>query len=804
MKLATMLKSKLFIGCAAGVTAAAAAVAAVIVLNQPQTYRSIKVAEVDGHASVQRSVSETLDAYSGMNLQNGDIISTGGESSLQASLDSDKYILLDENTVIELEASGTEQDSRSLITLKQGSILNEITKKLSADSSYEISTPKAVMAVRGTSFAVELVKQNDGSYISVLRTFHGKVEVQLIDENGNPKGTPVTVGENSSVAIKTDPGTSGSAVTDGNSYFVIYDKETDTYIPVGASENPVTETDYYDVSVPLLRRIVESDNAGKLNINENIIVRILEVLNGTPEATTTKAPVAVVTDTSSEESETTTTTNAEITTVPVGTTSVTTVPTTTTAPETAAPVTVTTAATTEVTTTTTEATTTTEETTTTTEKTTTSAAATTVRTVTATAPVTAITTVPAVTTTTESTTTTEGTTATTEEPEEETEVEISVFDTDGNSLTTLTKEIGSTITVAELENLTGAKIKGIKTSQNGALLESYTVSEAAAAIYVELIREVTVTVRIYKSVYEPEYDVISYSVTDTVYEIGDVVYLMDFPQFTDNGVTYAPCIWDDGTSGGIEITESVTELIMLYEPLYTVTFVDQNGDVVATDYVYHGRAATAPTAEEIPNCITGGVEYYWELWIDSYSNVTSNLEIRGSYRVATTEYELLLVKDGEAYQHTKHYIGNTVALPTLADVGNLHEGWFNATSGFEGVDIIGGSMESALSPQYVASTPTTSIRITAHARFLARKYVKQNVYIGDDMHTLSSSYVLEGGSFSAPSVSLGYYQSLYPDTPDAVMIMYKINSDGTRTQIAGIAGLTPENTGDLNIVIYYS
>lgn len=142
MKFILSLSLKVKIIIAACAVAAAAVVGTVIILNSEEAYRVIKVFELNGSAVVTRENTGDIDAYAGMNLESGDVLSVEESSTLRISLDSDKYILLDGGTVLELIAHGTAADSRTVIDLREGTILNEIKNSLSANSSYEVTHPK--------------------------------------------------------------------------------------------------------------------------------------------------------------------------------------------------------------------------------------------------------------------------------------------------------------------------------------------------------------------------------------------------------------------------------------------------------------------------------------------------------------------------------------------------------------------------------------------------------------------------------------------------------------------------------------
>ena len=237
--------------------------------------------------------------------------------------------------------------------------------------------------MRGTSFCVQVTDGPDG-YITRLSTLHGTVSIQLYDENGNPKGEPVSVPEGMAVAVFTEIGiySAESASVYGDAYFIFITE--DGYVPVAEGENPVFALDGDTIPDSIKEQALKSDENGLLRLR----ISVAEELRGEKpaEQTTTSAPETTA-------PVTTTTTTAPVTTTTVASTIATeTEITTTTEATTATEATTTTeAATTEVTTTT-EATTT--------EVTTTTEATTTVETTTATEETTSVTETTIVTTTT--------------------------------------------------------------------------------------------------------------------------------------------------------------------------------------------------------------------------------------------------------------------------------------------------------------------------------------------------------------------------------------------------------------------
>lgn len=269
------LKMKIIFAVAA--IAVVGGTAAVVGYNvtKEDAYRVLKVFEMTGDSTVYREGSGDLEAYVGMNLESGDVLSVGEESTLRVVLDNDKYILLDGGTVLELNAAGTAADSRTTVNLRQGTILNEITNPLSSNSSYEVNAPKATMAVRGTSFSVSVRDDGSGGYNIDETTYHGLVNVSILDEEGNIIQSE-DVGVDKAVDIHTlkNENTGNPAEKDGRAEFVIID-ENGSIRPLGDGESPVHDAFYEFVPMLIRSRVVESNNTNLMDIEQNVINRIM-------------------------------------------------------------------------------------------------------------------------------------------------------------------------------------------------------------------------------------------------------------------------------------------------------------------------------------------------------------------------------------------------------------------------------------------------------------------------------------------------------------------------------------------------
>ena len=170
--------------------------------KKEEDYRQIQVYKTDGTATVARQGS-SMDAYENMQLQSGDVIETIEESYLQLKLDEDKYILIEPESKISLQATGNSVDSKTSIYLEKGAIVNQLDNPLSEDSSYEVTTPNSTMAVRGTTFRVEITVDEKGESHAKVAVYDGKVECNLVFPDGNI-AEPVMVEKGTEVLIWGD------------------------------------------------------------------------------------------------------------------------------------------------------------------------------------------------------------------------------------------------------------------------------------------------------------------------------------------------------------------------------------------------------------------------------------------------------------------------------------------------------------------------------------------------------------------------------------------------------------------------
>ena len=176
-------KSKKLWFIVGGIIVAITAVVAIVLLAKPdnkkEAYRILKVYEVEGAAVVTRDGIGEIQPYANMVLESGDKVRLdSGKMVIQA--DEDKFIYLEENTELALEADGTGNKSKTKIELLSGAITNDIQKPLSGDASYEINTPNSTMSVRGTIYRVAVYTDTEGVLFTKVSVFDGKVATNTL------------------------------------------------------------------------------------------------------------------------------------------------------------------------------------------------------------------------------------------------------------------------------------------------------------------------------------------------------------------------------------------------------------------------------------------------------------------------------------------------------------------------------------------------------------------------------------------------------------------------------------------------
>jgi len=234
---------------AAAKTAAAATATtakAATVLNE--SYRIVKVYQMDGLVSLDRGGSVSA-VYVGMNLKTGDTVTVGKNSHLYLKVDNDKYLMAEPDTVFTLEFSGTQKESKTKILLKAGNVVSRVDQKLDKNASYEVTTSASTMAVRGTLVKTGFLPAPTGGGSTTCTVFEGTAtltpagqnSVNLVTELYGSPSMPVPAG----TVVSLSQGADGTIAA-----------------PLPA------EIDYKEQSLSVLQFLAESTETGrKLSID---------------------------------------------------------------------------------------------------------------------------------------------------------------------------------------------------------------------------------------------------------------------------------------------------------------------------------------------------------------------------------------------------------------------------------------------------------------------------------------------------------------------------------------------------------
>ena len=278
----------MWIAIAAILIAIGAIVLFIVLRKKEESYRLIKVYDLVGDATVKRGQTDILDAYVNMRLQSMDIVNTSADSYMQLVLDDNKYILLEPLTEIHLEATGTSKDSKTKIYLKKGAIVKCIEDRLSDSSEYKIETPNSTIAVRGTTFRVELVYDEKGESHTLLSVFEGKVDCNLIYPDGSVDEEFVSATDEQQIEILGTDVTSMYVVKDEPIVYEEYKDEVLEFLKVAIDHGkdlPVTKEEIDEI----------------INGRKNDIDKPVELPTEAPTEDATEKPTEETTEEPTEE-----------------------------------------------------------------------------------------------------------------------------------------------------------------------------------------------------------------------------------------------------------------------------------------------------------------------------------------------------------------------------------------------------------------------------------------------------------------------------------------------------------------------
>jgi hypothetical protein len=121
-----------------------------------------RVTLLEGGATVQRSTSSTRQPLRvESRIYQQDVIRTEAASKVQLTFIDDSVVNLGEKSALEITRfvrSAAQQTQTSILTIPIG-VFRAIVQKLSPQSTFEVTTPTAIAAIRGTDFMGEVTPE---------------------------------------------------------------------------------------------------------------------------------------------------------------------------------------------------------------------------------------------------------------------------------------------------------------------------------------------------------------------------------------------------------------------------------------------------------------------------------------------------------------------------------------------------------------------------------------------------------------------------------------------------------------------
>jgi len=141
----------------------------------------LRVNSVGGKVEIRPGASKTFEALTNKDRQVhvGDEIHTGPGAQVVLTLPDDSYMVVQENTDLVIKDFWSEGSLRSVVNVMLGRVRFYINHFGGRPNPYQVETPTALIAVRGTTFDVDV----DASNYTEVTCIEGQVGVQNVALN---------------------------------------------------------------------------------------------------------------------------------------------------------------------------------------------------------------------------------------------------------------------------------------------------------------------------------------------------------------------------------------------------------------------------------------------------------------------------------------------------------------------------------------------------------------------------------------------------------------------------------------------
>lgn len=171
--------------------------------DKVETQRTARVVEVNGPCSILRE-GATINAVADMPLYSGDTFFSGVNASARIMVDDDKFLYLDAATRINFTASGTPDDTHTMIYVETGSMFTEVKEQLAEGESFDIVTPNTISSIHGTWVLTQVIPNWDGSVTTLTGLPEGRQSTVVIENTlRGLSSLPIPLNVGDAVAITT-------------------------------------------------------------------------------------------------------------------------------------------------------------------------------------------------------------------------------------------------------------------------------------------------------------------------------------------------------------------------------------------------------------------------------------------------------------------------------------------------------------------------------------------------------------------------------------------------------------------------
>jgi hypothetical protein len=165
--------------------------------------QSMRLLHYEGEVEILDANGKPRFVMENARFKSGEAMRTGEASTASVSLDATKIVTMDQQSLLEF----IKQGNHMLLTLKEGTLLLDVQKKLDENEYLDVETSTLTVGIRGTMIVLSEQRKEDMT-IAKLSVLSGVTQVTYIDEGGARQSFQLPSG---STALLTDKNGNGHA-----------------------------------------------------------------------------------------------------------------------------------------------------------------------------------------------------------------------------------------------------------------------------------------------------------------------------------------------------------------------------------------------------------------------------------------------------------------------------------------------------------------------------------------------------------------------------------------------------------------